>query len=124
MPGLVLAVPVGLVMLVTVAAGLVLFLSASIVRYRDVAVVVSFGLQVVFLASPVAYPPELVPSAWQTVIYLNPLTGSLGLIRYGLVGTPLPTAPRLLLSAVMALLVLFVGLLHFRRREREFADII
>jgi ABC-type polysaccharide/polyol phosphate export permease len=122
--GLLLAVPVGLAQLVTVAAGLALFFSALIVRFRDVAVLVGFGLQVVLLASPVAYPPDLVPSAWRTAVYVNPLAGCLGLIRYGLVGTPLPSGPRLLLSAAMAVIILLGGLLHFRRREREFADII
>jgi len=122
--GLVLAVPLGLAQLVTVAAGLALFFSALIVRFRDVAVLVSFGLQVVLLASPVAYPPDLVPSAWRTAVYVNPLAGCLGLIRHGLVGTPLPSGPRLLLSAAVAVIILLGGLLHFRRREYEFADII
>jgi hypothetical protein len=35
-----------------------------------------------------------------------------------------PSGPELLLSSGAALAVLVVGLLHFRRNEREFADII
>ncbi len=119
-----ITVPLGMVMLVMVTTGLVLFFSASIVRYRDVAVVLGFGLQVVLFASPVAYPPSLVPSSWRTLLYANPLAGSLGLLRQGFIGTPSPSVARVGLSALVAVIVLLGGLLHFRRRELEFADII
>jgi lipopolysaccharide transport system permease protein len=81
-------------------------------------------MQFLLFASPVAYPPELVPEGWRTLLYLNPVAGALGLLRAALVGTDLPTAPQLLLSCVVALVGTYIGLLHFRRSEREFADII
>ena len=54
--------------------------------------------------------------------FASPL--ALGLLRAALVGTELPTAPQLLLSGVVGVLGFVVGLYHFRRSEREFADII
>ena len=85
---------------------------------------VAFALQLLLFVSPVAYPPELVPEGWRTLLYLNPLAGALGFLRAALVGTDLPTAPQLLLSGGVACAVFVVGLFHFRRSEREFADII
>jgi ABC-type polysaccharide/polyol phosphate export permease len=122
--GIVVGVPLGLALLVVTVAGLAFLFSASVVRYRDISVLLGFGLQVVLFASPVAYPPSLVPPGWRTVMYLNPLAGVLGLFRWGLVGMDAPSGPELLLSSGAALTALAVGLLHFRRNEREFADII
>ena len=122
--GVVIGLPLGLIMLVVAVAGPVLFLSATLVKYRDASALVSFGLQTLLFLSPVAYPPEYVPRAWRTVLYLNPIAGAMGLLRAAVVGTDLPTAPQLLLSGVVAGVVLVIGLFHFRRSEREFADII
>jgi ABC-type polysaccharide/polyol phosphate export permease len=122
--GLVVGLPLGLALLVLSAAGPVLLLSALVVKYRDAQALVSFGLQFVLFASPVAYPPELVPGGWRTLLYANPLTGALGLLRAALTGADLPSAPLLLLSTSVAIVGTLFGLAHFRRSEREFADII
>jgi ABC-type polysaccharide/polyol phosphate export permease len=116
--------PLGLVMLVLAVAGPAIFLSASLVKYRDASTLVAFALQLLLFVSPVAYPPEFVPEGWRTLLYLNPLAGALGLLRAALVGTDLPTTPQLLLSGGVAVLGFVVGMHHFRRSEREFADII
>lgn len=119
-----IGLPLGFCLLVVSAAGPVYFLSATLVKYRDAAALVSFGLQFLLFASPVAYPPDLVPSAWRPVLYLNPLSGALGLLRAALVNTPFPPTSSLLVSGAVAVALLLVGLLHFRHSEREFADII
>lgn len=114
----------GTALLVATTAGPAVALSAMIVKYRDVRVVVGFGLQLLLFISPVAYPPELVAERWRTVQYANPLAGCLGLYRSALIGTPPPTNSQLLLSTTVALLLLVGGLIHFRINERQFADII
>ena len=80
--------------------GPALFFSACVVRYRDVATIVGFGLQLFLFVSPVAYPPELVPDRWQTLQYVNPLAGALALFRAALGGSALPAIG--LLAAVGA----------------------
>jgi lipopolysaccharide transport system permease protein len=122
--GIVLGVPGGLVLLVAAVAGPVLLLSSSLVKYRDIAALLGFAVPLLLFVSPVAYPPELVPSSWRLLLYVNPLAGALGLLRWALVDTPAPRAVELLVSVVVAAVLLLVGLVHFRRTEREFADII
>ena len=105
-------------------AGPVLFLSAALVKYRDASTLVSFALQFLLFASPVAYPPELVPAGWRPCC-----TSTRSPVRSGCCGrrssaTEVPPARYIALSAAVAVLGLLIGLLHFRRTEREFADII
>jgi ABC-type polysaccharide/polyol phosphate export permease len=123
-PGILVGVPFGLLLLVITVAGPVFFLSAAVVKYRDVATLVGFAVQILLFISPIAFPPELVPEGWRILLYVNPLAGALGLLRWALVDTSAPTVGQLLLSWVVAVVLLLGGLLHFRRREREFADII
>jgi ABC-type polysaccharide/polyol phosphate export permease len=123
-PSLLLGLPAGLLLLVVSVAGPVFLLSAAVVKYRDVTTLVGFAVQLLLFLSPVAFPPELVPEGWRTLLYVNPLSGALGLLRWALVDTTAPTAVQVLLSWTVAAVLLLVGLAHFRRREREFADII
>jgi ABC-type polysaccharide/polyol phosphate export permease len=122
--GFAVGLPLGLVLLLLTAAGPTLFMSAVIVKYRDAAVLVTFGVQVLLFLSPVAYPPELAPEGWRTVLYLNPVAGALGLLRAALTGAALPAPGRIALSFAVAALLLVVGLHRFRSNERELADII
>ncbi|HWL42415.1 MAG TPA: ABC transporter permease [Ilumatobacter sp.] len=122
--GLAVGLIPGLALMVVAVAGPVLYLSAAVVRYRDVTTLVGFGLQVGMFAAPIAYPVDLVPGVWQTLIYLNPVTGVVGLLRSALIGAPLPPAGGVAMSSAVAVIVLIAGASHFRRREREFADII
>ena len=122
--GLLVGLPCGLILLVLAVAGPVYLLSAAVVKYRDVATLVGFGVQLLLFATPIAFPPELVPTGWRTLLYVNPLSGAVGLLRWALVGTAVPTVGELATSVAAAAVLLLLGLFHFRRREREFADII
>jgi ABC-type polysaccharide/polyol phosphate export permease len=122
--GLLVGLPSGVVLLGTATAGPVLILSALIVKYRDVSVVVGFGLQLFLFVSPVGYPPELVPDPWYVLQYLNPIAGALVLLRWGLAGTPAPDLGLVALSTATAAVFLVVGLYYFRANERQFVDII
>jgi homopolymeric O-antigen transport system permease protein len=122
--GLLLGLPSGLALLVIAVAGPTLLLSSTVVKYRDVSTLVGFAVPLLLFASPIAFPPELVPPGWRELLYVNPVSGALGLLRWALVGTALPTALQLLTSFAVAGALVLIGLLHFRRTEREFADII
>jgi ABC-type polysaccharide/polyol phosphate export permease len=121
---LVVALPLGTALLMLSALGPALFFSACVVRYRDVATIVGFGLQLFLFVSPVAYPPELVPERWETLQYVNPLAGALALFRAALGGFALPAIGLLLVSALSASVTAFLALVYFRTREQEFVDII
>jgi ABC-type polysaccharide/polyol phosphate export permease len=118
-----LAAPIWLVLLVLAAFGVALWLSALNVRYRDVQHALGPVMQIWFFASPVAYPTALL-SGWKELVFgLNPMTGLIGLGRWSLLDAPWPGWP-LGVSLATVAGVLGGGLVHFRRAERSFADVI
>jgi lipopolysaccharide transport system permease protein len=120
----VLALPLLLVLALSTALAVGLFLSALNVRFRDVGHTIPFLIQVWMYASPVAYPVSLVPEGWRHVYGLNPMAGVVEGFRWALLGTEGPDVGVMTASAVVVLALCLGGLVYFRRMERTFADII
>jgi lipopolysaccharide transport system permease protein len=104
------------------AVGVGAWLAALNVKYRDVRYVVPFMMQLWMFASPVVYIPQNLHGAWLTAYYLNPMAGAVEGFRWAVVGGTLIW--QVALSAVVALVVVVVGVAYFRRKEREFADVV
>ena len=119
-----LLAPAVFVMALAITLGIGLWLSAIVVRYRDVSLVVPFLIQVTLFVTPILYPLSLIPDDYQALYSLNPLVGVLEAFRW----TVLPDAPApgtlMLVPAVTGLVLLVTGLLYFHRAERRFADVI
>ncbi len=122
--GVFVGLPLGLLLLFVAVAGSVIFFSAKVVKYRDVMVLVSFGLQIMLFLTPIAYPPEQLPADWRAVAYINPVAGAVGLVRSGIIGADAPTIGQIGISAGVAVAVFVMSLASFRAHEREFADVI
>jgi lipopolysaccharide transport system permease protein len=102
--------------------GLSLFLSATNVRYRDVAQALPFLIMLWFFLSPVAYQLQTPGLSWETIIQaVNPLVGLILALRWALLDTPAPHG-LLALSVVISAGIFLFGLRHFSRAERTFAD--
>jgi lipopolysaccharide transport system permease protein len=119
-----LALPAVLVLVALTALAVGLWLAPINVRYRDVNHTIPFLVQAWMFCSPVVYPLSLVPESWRLVYSLNPMVGAIEAFRWSLLGAAPPDGRAMLVSVVMTLLVLFGGLVFFRRMERAFADVI
>ena len=82
----VLLMPVFLLLAVTTALAVGLWLSALNAIYRDVRYVVPFLVQFWLFASPVAYPSRLIPQQWQWLYGLNPMAGVIEGFRWSVSG--------------------------------------
>jgi lipopolysaccharide transport system permease protein len=117
-------IPVWTVMLMLFASGIGLVAGALQVRYRDVAYVVPFLLQFFMFASPVAYSTTAIPSKYQVIYNLNPLTWILNEFRWSFIAAPAPPAWQIVLSIVVPIVVFVGGAVIFEQMERGFADVI
>ncbi|HUO85385.1 MAG TPA: ABC transporter permease [Thermoanaerobaculia bacterium] len=119
----ILLVPLLVVLLVLLAVSIGIFLSAFIVRYRDVRFVIPFLVQFWMFASPVIYPPSIIPEAYRWILWLNPMTGVIEAFRWAFLGKPFD-AGSLAVSVVAAVVALIVSISWFERVEEGFADVI
>jgi lipopolysaccharide transport system permease protein len=115
----------GLILVAFAAAlGVGIWLSALHVKYRDVAHLIPFLVQIWMYASPVIYPITLVPEPWRPLYSLNPMVGVIEGFRWALAGGAPPDLTVGAISLLVVAVVLGSGLVYFRRTEREFADVI
>jgi lipopolysaccharide transport system permease protein len=122
-PGVV-TLPLFLLLAFLTALGCGLWLSALNVRYRDIAYVIPFLIQVWFFLTPVAYPSSLVPERWRALYGLNPMAGVVEGFRWALLGTAGTPGVTLVVSAAVVAIVFLGGVFWFRRLEQGFADVV
>ncbi len=119
------AIPAVLVAAAT-AVGVGSWLAALNVKYRDIRFVVPFVLQLWLFGSSVfiTFNGLNLSEPWRTIYWLNPMAGAVEAFRWSMLGGIRPGIADLLLSGCVALVLLVAGALYFRRKEREFADIV
>lgn len=111
-----------LAMMVALAFGL--WLSALMVKFRDIQYMVPFLTQIWMYLSPVAYTATLIPPKWQVLYALNPMTGVINGFRWALLGKTDPDWMSLGISVAVTLVILVSGLYFFRMTERTMVDVI
>jgi len=70
-----LFLPVILAIQMALSLGLGLIGASLNVFYRDIKHMIGLGMQLWFYATPIIYPPTLVPEAWRSLYHLNPMVG-------------------------------------------------
>jgi lipopolysaccharide transport system permease protein len=119
----ILFLPLFILLATVIAVGVGLWASAVSVKYRDVAKILPYLIQLWFFLTPVAYLNSVVPQKYQWLYHLNPIAGAIEGFRWVLLGTPI-SWNRLLISSLVALFIFITGIFYFRRLERTFADVI
>ncbi len=116
--------PVFLLLAISTALAVGIWLSALNVQFRDVRHTIGFLIQFWMFATPVAYPSSLIPEKWRALYGLNPMAGVVEGFRWALLGTKTSPGPMILVSSLAVLILLTGGLIYFRRMERTFADVV
>jgi len=112
--------PLLVIQMIIAAVGFGIIISSVTTKYRDLAMLVSFGLQLWHYACPVAYGLQLVPEKWLSLYMLNPVTPIITTFRYAVFGFGFFDLRYYLVSWAICLLVFFIGLILFSRIERTF----
>lgn len=108
--------------------GIAFITSAMFVKYRDVGHIWEVLLQLLFYASAIIYPLQLVPVRFQKFILLNPITQIVQDARYVLVTKESITAnqilqtPIMLIPYVIPIVIVVIGYLYFDRSAKNFAE--
>ena len=116
--------PLLVLLALTTALGVGLWLSALNVQFRDVRYTIPFLTQFWLFATPIAYPSSLLAEPWRTLYGINPMVGVVEGFRWALLGTESAPGPIIIVSAVAAVGLLVSGAYYFRRMEKSFADVV
>ena len=123
----VLALPAVLLLVMVMGLGVGIIVSSLTTKYRDLAIVVSFGVQLWMYATPVVYSmSEIAGNSPRLLVLmrLNPMTEPVQVFRYALLGCGEISPAWLLYSAVVALVTLVAGVVLFSRVEKTFMDTV
>ena len=116
--------PVVIVLMALQGFGLGLIVTALTTKYRDLAFLVAFGVQLAMYATPVIYPLSKVPAGFRSVIVYNPLSGLIETFRYAFLGTGGFYKGAFAYSVVVTCVLLFAGIFIFNKVEKNFVDTV
>lgn len=119
-----LLLPLAVLQMLLLSTSVGIIISALTTKYRDLAMLVAFGLQLWQYATPVAYGLQLIPARYHALYCLNPVTPALLSFRYALFGQGYFAPEPYLLGWGMTLLLTLLGVLLFNRIEKTFMDTV
>lgn len=102
-----------------------ILISSMTTKYRDLSVLVGFGMGLWMYATPVVYPlSELGNGLLRNLILMNPVTAPVELFRYAVLGVGIVYPVSLVVTVVFTTIVLLLGIVVFNRVERIFMDTV
>ncbi len=119
-----LLVPVLVFQTALLGLGTGIIISSLTTKYRDLAVLVSFGVTLWMYGTPVVYDLSIVKGAFAKVIMLNPMTPIMNNFRYAVLGCGNFEVSYWVVSWVTTIVVLMAGILLFNRVEKTFMDTV
>lgn len=120
-----LIIPAVLLHLGLMGLGCGIIISSLTTKYRDLSILVTFGIQLWMYATPIVYPlSQLGAGVMKTILMVNPVTGPVELFRYAVLGQGTVSAAYYISSCVFTLVVLVFGIMLFNKVEKTFMDTV
>lgn len=120
----ILATPFLIILMAIFALGVGMIFSALTTKYRDLQMLLTFGVSLMMYATPVIYPVSSITGVWKKLAYYNPLTGIFECFKYGWMGSGEFTLEMLLISTGIILVLLAIGTVIFNKVEKGFMDTV
>lgn len=120
-----LLIPFLILIMAGIGLGLGIIISSLTTKYRDLTVLIGFGVQLLMYATPVAYPMSyLAGKQFGKLIAYNPLSAIVEGFRYALFEKGNFEFSSLGYSILFMVVTLFFGSLIFNKVERSFMDTV
>lgn len=124
---LILLTPLMLLQLGMLGLGFGIIVSSMTTKYRDLSLLVSFGVHLWMYATPVAYPASMIADKYPQLLgvyMLNPMTPLIELFRSAYLGSPCFYLNYYWLSIAITVAVFILGVILFSRVEKTFMDTV
>ena len=117
--------PFVLLQLGMMGLGVGIIVSSLTTKYRDLSILVGFGVQLWMYATPIVYALSIVgPSFTRTIMLVNPVTMPVEVFRYAFLGKGTIEPLYLCISVIFTFVVLLGGILVFNRVEKTFMNTV
>ena len=119
--------PLMLLQLGMLGLGFGIIVSSMTTKYRDLSLLVSFGVHLWMYATPVAYPASLIAQRYPALLgvyMLNPMTPLIELFRSAYLGSACYYMNYYWLSIAITVLVFVLGVILFSHVEKTFMDTV
>ncbi|SHL02517.1 ABC transporter permease [Chryseobacterium polytrichastri] len=119
-----LATPFLVVLMAIFALGVGMIFSALTTKYKDLTMLLGFGVSLFMYATPVIYPVSALVGPFKKLAYYNPLTGIFECFKYGWLGVGDFSPLMLGISTIIIFALLVIGVLVFNKIEKTFMDTV
>ena len=120
----ILLTPILLFQMAALGLGCGIIVSSLTTKYRDLSLLVTFGVQLWMYATPVVYPLSMVTGKMAILMALNPMSAIVEIFRYAFLGGSLLPFWYWGISLATTVLVLLGGIILFSKIEKNFMDTV
>lgn len=120
----ILILPILIMQTAVLGLGFGIIISSLTTKYRDLTVLVGFGVQLWMYATPVVYPINTIPDVLRKIVMLNPISPVVNNFRYVILGSGQFETGYWYISIVTSVVVLCLGIILFTKVEKTFMDTV
>lgn len=120
----ILLTPVLVIIMGGLGLGFGMIISALTTKYRDLAFLLTFGIQLLMYATPVIYPLSAISAKYRWLIMANPMSSVIETFRYAFLGSGSLSWAGLGYSAVFMVIIMALGTIIFNKVEKSFMDTV
>lgn len=122
--GFVMLVPIIVFQTALLGLGMGIIISSLTTKYRDLSILVGFGVSLLMYITPVVYDINQISIKMRNIIMLNPMTPIVLNFRYAMLGCGELEITYWIVSWIETIIFLFIGILLFNRIEKTFMDTV
>lgn len=120
-----LLIPFVLLHLGMLGLGCGIIISSLTTKYRDLAILVTFGVQLWMYITPIVYPISQLENEFaRALLMINPVTAPVEVFRYAILGQGTIMPGYIILSALLTVVLVIVGVMIFNKVEKTFMDTV
>ncbi len=116
--------PAFIIQMAILGLGFGIIISSLTTKYRDLQVLVSFGISLWMYATPVIFASSSLSDKTFNLLMLNPMSPIIEMMRYGWLGTGRISFIFWGISWITTFFVLFIGIIMFNKVEKTFMDTV
>ena len=120
----ILLVPALILQVGLLGLGCGIIIASLTTKYRDLVILVGFGVQLWMYATPVVYTTGIIPQKYLGLYMLNPMASIIECFRSVVLGIPTDAWQYWGISWIVTFVVLFIGVILFSKIEKTFMDTV